>query len=116
MGQLFYHNKKIQTEEYGMNVIETDCGNYIRLLVEGRVDTNTSPALQQAILSAFQKKKDIVVDFLNVPAISSAGLRALLIGQKTANSKGGTLKLTNVSGLVKNVLDMSGFSSILTIV
>ncbi len=98
-----------------MNVIETDCGSHIRLMVEGRVDTNTSPALQQAILSAFQKNRHIVVDFLNVPAISSAGLRALLIGQKTANAKDGTLKLTNVSGLVKNVLDMSGFSSILTI-
>lgn len=99
-----------------MNVIETDCGSHIRLMVEGRVDTNTSPALQQAILSAFQKNRHIVVDFLNVPAISSAGLRVLLIGQKTANAKDGTLKLTNVSGLVKNVLDMSGFSSILTIV
>ena len=64
-----------------MNIIATDCESYIRLIVDGRVDTNTSPQLQQAILSAFQKSKDIVVDFLNVPYISSAGLRALLIGQ-----------------------------------
>lgn len=98
-----------------MNVIVADCGSYIRLMVEGRVDTNTSPRLQQEILSAFQRNNDVVVDFLNVPAISSAGLRALLIGQKTAVSKGGTFKLTNVSGVVKNVLDMSGFSRILNI-
>ena len=98
-----------------MNIIATDCGTYMRLVVDGRVDTNTSPQLQQAILSAFQKKNDIVVDMLNVPSISSAGLRALLIGQKTAASKKGTMKLTNVGNVVKSVLDMSGFSSILTV-
>ena len=83
--------------------------------MDGRVDTNTSPQLQQAILNAFQKKKDVVVDFLNVPYISSAGLRALLIGQKTAASKGGSMKLTNVSDVVMNILEMSGFSKILKI-
>lgn len=98
-----------------MNIIVTDCESYIRLIVDGRVDTNTSPQLQQAILSAFQKSKDIVVDFLNVPYISSAGLRALLIGQKTATSKGGSMKVTNVSETVMNILEMSGFSKILKI-
>lgn len=98
-----------------MNIISTDCGTHIRLMVEGRVDTNTSPQFQQSILNAFQKKNDVVIDFLNVPAISSAGLRALLIGQKTAASKRGSMKLTNVGDVVKNVLDMSGFSSILTV-
>ena len=98
-----------------MNVIATDCESYMRLLVDGRVDTNTSPQLQQAILNAYQKKKDVVVDFLNVPYISSAGLRALLIGQKTAASKGGSMKLTNVSDVVMNILEMSGFSKILKI-
>lgn len=98
-----------------MNVVVTDCESYIRLIVEGRVDTNTSPQLQTAILGAFQKKKDVVVDFLNVPYISSAGLRALLIGQKTAASKGGSMKLTNVADAVMNILDMSGFSKILKI-
>ncbi len=98
-----------------MNIIASDCGTHIRLMVEGRVDTNTSPQFQQAILNAFQKKNDVVIDLLNVPAISSAGLRALLIGQKTAASKRGSMKLTNVGTVVQNVLDMSGFSAILTV-
>ena len=98
-----------------MNIIVTDCESYIRLIVEGRVDTNTSPQLQQAILSAFQKSKDIVIDFLNVSYISSAGLRALLIGQKTALSKGGSMRLTNLSDMVMNILEVSGFVNILKI-
>ena len=98
-----------------MNIITTDCADYIRVIVEGRVDTNTTPQFQQAILNAFQKKKDIVIDLLNVPLVSSAGLRALLIGQKTATSKGGSMKLVNVSEVVMDVLEMSGFNTILTI-
>ena len=98
-----------------MNVIVTDCGTYIRLIVDGKVDTNTSPGLLQEILLAFQRKNKIVVDFLNVSYLSSAGLRALLIGQKTALSKKGSMRLANVSQAVKNVLDLSGFSSILEI-
>lgn len=98
-----------------MNIIVTDCESYIRLIVEGRVDTNTSPQLQQAILSAFQKSKDIVIDFLNVSYISSAGLRALLIGQKTALSKGGSMRLTNLSDVVMNILEVSSFVNILKI-
>ena len=47
--------------------------------------------------------------------ISSAGLRALLIGQKTATSKGGSMKVTNVSDVVMNILELSGFAKILKI-
>ena len=98
-----------------MNVTVTGCGTYTRIIVYGRIDTTSSPQFQQVILSTFQKDKYIVIDFLNVQYISSAGLRALLIGQKTATSKGGTMKLTNVGDTVKDILEMSGFDSILTI-
>ncbi len=98
-----------------MNIILTDCESYVRLIVEGRVDTNTSPQLQQAILNAFQKNKNVVLDFLNVPYISSAGLRALLIGQKTASSKGGSMKLTNVCETVMEILNVTGFSKMLKV-
>lgn len=98
-----------------MNIISSDCGGHIRLLVEGRVDTNTSPRLQKEILTAFQKNNHLVLDLLNVDYLSSAGLRALLIGQKTAASKGGSMRLVNVRDTVKSVLDMSGFSAILQV-
>lgn len=98
-----------------MNIVASDCKTYMRLIVEGKVDTNTSPRLQQAILNAFQRKNDIIIDFLNVSIISSAGLRALLIGQKTAESKGGSMKLVNVNETVFEVFQMTGFHKILTV-
>lgn len=98
-----------------MNIVTSDCKDYIRLMVDGRVDTVTSPQLQQTILKAFQITNDVVIDFLNVSIISSAGLRALLIGQKTAESKGGSMKLVNVNETVFEVFQMTGFQKILTV-
>lgn len=87
----------------------------ITIEIQGRVDTNTSPTLQNEILNAFQKGKLVVLDFKEVPYISSAGLRALLIGQKTAASKGAKMELTHVSDMVMNVLTSVGFTKILNI-
>lgn len=98
-----------------MKLTETRNENMIQITIEGRVDTNTSPELQTAILNAFQKGNKLILDFAQVEYISSAGLRALLIGQKTAMSKGASMKLVNVGDTVMNVLKMSGFSNVLTI-
>lgn len=98
-----------------MQVAAVREGSVITIKVEGRVDTNTSPELQKAILNAFQKENNVILDFEAVPYISSAGLRALLIGQKTAQSKNGSMKLLHLQSTVSDVLKLSGFSGILTI-
>ena len=98
-----------------MKISETRSGDVIQIKIDGRVDTTTSPQLQNAILQAFQKGSKLVLDFSDVEYVSSAGLRALLIGQKTANSKGGSMTLVNVADAVLQVFKMSGFSGILHI-
>lgn len=98
-----------------MQITEKKQDKEIILEVEGRVDTNTSTELQQAILKAFQKRPNLVLDFQGVDYVSSAGLRAILIGQKTANAKDGSLKLVHICERVQHVLELSGFSTILTI-
>ena len=98
-----------------MNISETRSGDVIQIKIDGRVDTTTSPQLQNAILQAFQKGSKLGLDFSDVEYVSSAGLRALLIGQKTANSKGGSMTLVNVADAVLQVFKMSGFSGILHI-
>ena len=98
-----------------MQITETRDNEVITIAIEGRVDTNTSPQVQDAILKSFQKVNQVVLDFAQCSYVSSAGLRALLIGQKTASSKKGTMKLVNVPEILMNVLQMSGFVNILTI-
>lgn len=87
----------------------------IVLKLEGKVDTITSPAVQGAILNSFQKTKSLVLDFEKVDYISSAGVRALLIGEKTAKGKGGYMKLIHVPDIVMEILILTGFTKILQI-
>lgn len=87
----------------------------IVLKVEGRIDTNTSVEFQQWVLKGFQKTNSITVDFSDVEYVSSAGLRVILVGYKTAQSKGGMFILKNVRPNVMEVIEMTGFSRFLNI-
>ena len=64
-----------------MTITETNNGEAIELAITGRVDTLTSRELQDTIIAAFQKKKNVILNFASVEYISSAGLRALLLGE-----------------------------------
>lgn len=98
-----------------MNIVKTVNGEETVLAVEGRIDATNSRELQDAIISAFQSAKNLVLDFEKVTYIASAGLRALLLGHKTAVSKSGIMKLTHVNEDVMEVLRMTGFQSALHI-
>lgn len=99
-----------------MTITETKGEGVLQLAIDGNVDTNTAPRLQTSLLQAFQKSQNVVLDMTSCPYMSSAGLRALLIGQKTAISKGGSLKLCNVQDGVMKIFTVSKFDSILNIV
>ena len=99
-----------------MTIDKTQENGKLILALHGRLDTITSPRLQEALIPALDEAKEVLLDFSNVAYISSAGLRVLLVGQKTANAKGASLSVSGVSEEVMEVLDMTGFSDILTIV
>ena len=103
-------------EEHTMNVTETKTEDGIQLSIEGRVDTNTAPKLQEKVLQAFQKSSNVVIDMGGCGYMSSAGLRSLLIGHKTATSKGGSMKVCNVLPAVTQIFEVTGFAKILNIV
>jgi anti-anti-sigma factor len=98
-----------------MTIKKTTMGDNIILAVDGRVDATTSAELQHELTSVFQDNNKVIIDCEKLEYISSAGLRVLLMGHKMAVSKSGYLKLINVSEVVMEVLEMTGFSDILTI-
>jgi len=82
----------------------------------GNLDSNTSPQAQAAIdgiLAGGGRK--LVVDFTALDYISSAGLRVLL-GTAKKLSAGGALRLFGLNETVREVFEISGFSTILTVV
>lgn len=96
-----------------MNVTKAMDGNKLTIAVEGRLDTNTAPELQKEITN-IGDVDELIFDFSNLVYISSAGLRVLMIAQKAMSSKGG-VKIINASEDVKEIFDITGFSSILTV-
>lgn len=96
-----------------MTIETTPQGQQIVVSVKGRIDTNTSPQLQGAVLAAFQQSKEVELDLQDVDYVSSAGLRVFLIGQKTAASKGGTMTLAHVQASVMQVFTAVGLAPLL---
>ena len=87
---------------------------YVFALV-GRLDTNTSPQLDEYANGLAAKGiVDLVVDMAQCEFVSSAGLRVIVAMQKRATVNG-SLVFRNVVPAVMEVFDMTGFSKILTI-
>ena len=89
-------------------------GSVFRVSLKGRVDTLTAPEL----LKAWETEKDphpisaVEVDCSALDYISSAGLRVLLIMQKSCEH-GVTVK--HINDTVKEILEQTGFDSILNL-
>ena len=99
-----------------MIINKTQGNGKFTLVLEGRLDTNTAPQLQEVLIPAFDEAKEIELDFSQLAYVSSAGLRVLLIGQKTATAKGVPMTLSRVSEEIMEILEMTGFTDILTII
>jgi len=99
-----------------MNINRTNTEEKTIIDLEGRLDTTTAPQLQSALIPEFDTSKEIELNFCDLAYVSSAGLRVLLMGEKTARAKGAKLVITNVSAEIMEVFEMTGFSEILTIV
>jgi len=97
--------------------ISTRTQNDVTLVaLAGSLDSNTSPQAQQAldgILSGGAKK--LVVDFTGLDYISSAGLRVLLGAAKRLKGAGSALRLFGLNETVREVFQISGFSTILAV-
>ena len=91
--------------------LENGC---LTLKVEGRLDTNSSPELEAEL--KLDGVTEILFDFTSLEYISSAGLRVLMGAQKAMIVAGGKMSIKNPNEMVKSVFDITGMSSIFTIV
>lgn len=98
-----------------LNINVKSEGEKLTVKLEGRLDTTTSPELESELDKNLDGIKELVFDFNDLEYLSSAGLRVLLNAQKTMNQQG-EMKVTGVSDAVKEILDVTGFSDILTVV
>lgn len=90
-------------------------GSKLTIMLEGRLDTTTSPALEAELKEALTGITELVLDFEKLEYISSAGLRILLANQKIMN-KQGSMVIKNVNEVIAEVFEVTGFADILTVI
>lgn len=82
--------------------------------IEGRLDTTTAPELEESLKDSIDETKELILDLENLEYMSSAGLRVLLSAQKQMSQQG-SMKVINVNDTIKEIFEVTGFDSILTI-
>ena len=97
-----------------MTINKTVNGSELTVALEGRLDTTTSPQLEQELKASLDGVTALTFDLGGLEYISSAGLRVLLSAQKTMN-KQGSMKLVRVGETIMEIFEVTGFSDILTI-
>ncbi|MEO8441538.1 MAG: STAS domain-containing protein [Betaproteobacteria bacterium] len=82
------------------------------LTVTGRIDMTTSAAFTERLLALAAGGLPLVIDFSGVNYISSAGLRALMLGSKQARSAGNRLAIAALQPVVLEIFQISRFDKL----
>ena len=97
-----------------MTIKDKKEGNKLIVLVNGRIDTNTAPELNDYFEANLKDVKDLELDLEKVDYVSSAGLRTILFAQKVMN-KQGKMAVSHVCKEVMETFELTCFTDFLTI-
>ena len=97
-----------------LNINKTADGSSLNLNLEGRLDTATSPQLEEELKRSLEGVSKLLFDLEGLEYVSSAGLRVLLSAQKIMN-KQGEMKVVHVNDVIREIFEVTGFTDILTI-
>ena len=86
---------------------------YLVAFFEGRLDTAAAIATEQEVKPLYDNTDfDIILDCSQLQYISSSGLRLFLGLLKTAKPKGSHVYITGLNSDLKQVFDITGFTSL----
>jgi anti-anti-sigma factor len=99
-----------------MDIIQELHGQVLVVAPGGRLDSETSGELELVLHDAETAgRRHFVIDLAAVTYVSSAGLRVLLAQAKRLDGGAGSVRLCSLSPSVRQVFDISGFSSMFTV-
>ena len=100
----------------GLEVLSKEVNDVVVVDLVGNLDTNTAPDAESNINSHLESGvKKIIINLDQTKYVSSAGLRIFLATAKKMTASGGAVKLCSPNDVVQEILDISGFSSILDV-
>ena len=95
--------------------IKTDRdGENLTVTLIGKLDAVTAIELDKIMAKELDGVKNLTIDLKDLSYIASAGLRILLKTQKRMNNQG-YMFVKNIQREVRTVMDMTGFSRLLTL-
>lgn len=97
-----------------LNIVKEKNQDHLTIKLEGRLDTISAPQLEKELRQELSDIKHLVLDFSQLDYLSSAGLRVILSAQKVMNQQGEMI-VRNVSDMIMEIFEVTGFSEILTI-
>lgn len=86
----------------------------LTMIVKGTIDTTTAPDFQNEIMDEMGKFDSLIIDFIDLEYISSAGLRVLIVTAKKLKPENIPLVI-KVNDSIKEILVISGFDKLLNI-
>ena len=99
-----------------MEIQKERVGDAHVVTVSGRLDGIYSTAFANQVGELITgTNPKILIDFTDIDYVSSAGLRALLLLIKKASAAGSVFALCGVNDQVREVLDISGFATMFSI-
>ncbi len=100
----------------GLEIKANEIKGVIVVKLIGNLDTNTAPDAESEINSWLEKgTQKMVINLEETRYVSSAGLRIFLIAAKKMTASGGAVKFCCPNEVVQEILDISGFSTILDV-
>ena len=99
-----------------MQIVKTQNNNVTVVALKGRLDSAAAPSTEKQLTDMLESGVSrIVLDCSELEYISSAGLRIMLSLAKRVDGAQGHLALATPQKQVREILDVAGFSDILSV-
>jgi anti-sigma B factor antagonist len=99
-----------------MDISEDRKADVVILALSGKLDATTAKTFEDRILGVINSgTQRLVVDLSQLDYISSSGLRVLILAAKRLQTVDGKIALCSMKDHVRQVFDLAGFSSMLSI-
>jgi anti-sigma B factor antagonist len=99
-----------------MDISEDRKADVVVLALSGKLDATTAKTFEDKILGVINSgTQRLVVDLSQLEYVSSSGLRVFLLAGKRLRSTNRKIALCSLKEHVRQVFDLAGFSSILSI-
>jgi anti-anti-sigma factor len=99
-----------------MNVTPSRSGDTQVFTLSGRLDAESAPQFERLCLEVVQSEtRSLILDLTALEYISSAGRRTILDAGKGIQARNGNLVLCAPKGLVRDIIEASGFHKLFTV-